>query len=178
VLSTYGSELEHCPRMLRSMIPAIVPKAYEEELLTKPECTRNDLDIIAWCRQKTQILRTRELSDFTRRLSGSSSRVTALAATAKDHSTDAQGDSLPPLKPLPMESAPSWGRSYLQQSGSQATNLQRSPLASDRRDQQAQTPESQLDSSLWAAGIARTPITPAVEVGMAKARSAHSSQSY
>ena len=106
VLSTYGSELEHCPRMLRSMILAIIPKAYEEELLTKPECTRDYLDIIAWCRQKTQILRTRELSDFTRRPSGSSSRVTALAATAKDHSTDAQGDSLPPLKPLPEGSAP------------------------------------------------------------------------
>ena len=58
VLSTYGFELEHCPRMLRSMILTIFPKAYEEELLDKPECTRSYLDIIALCRQKTQILRT------------------------------------------------------------------------------------------------------------------------
>ena len=75
--------------MLRSMILAIIPKAYEEELLTKPEFTTNYHAIIAWCRQKTQILRTRELSDYTRRPAGSSSRVTALAATAKDPSTDA-----------------------------------------------------------------------------------------
>ena len=50
VLSTYGSELEHCPRMLRSMILAIIPKAYEEVLLTKPEFTTNYHAIIAWCR--------------------------------------------------------------------------------------------------------------------------------
>ena len=91
--------------MLRSMILAIVPKAYEQELLNKPECTRNYLGIMAWCRQKTQILRTRKLSDFTRRPTGSSSRVTSLAATPNDHSNVAQGDSLPQLNPLP---APSW----------------------------------------------------------------------
>ena len=95
------------------MILAIVPKAYEEELLTKPECTQNYLDIMASCRQKAQILRTRELSDFTRRLAGSTSRVTSLAATANDHSTDTQSNSLPPLKPLPAESAPPWAQELL-----------------------------------------------------------------
>ena len=97
------------------MIFAILPKANEEELLTKLECTRTFLDIKAWCRQKAQNLRTRELSGFTRRLTGSSSHFKATwserMAMANDHRIDdqgqgAQGEPLPPLKPLPEESAP------------------------------------------------------------------------
>ena len=48
VLSNYGHELEHHSRLLRSMVLAIIPKIYENELLTKPECTRTHHDIIQW----------------------------------------------------------------------------------------------------------------------------------
>ena len=78
VLSTYGSELEQCPKMLRSMVMATIPKALEDELLTKPEHTQSYQQIIAWCRTKCQIIRTRELADFTRRPGAPSSRVNAL----------------------------------------------------------------------------------------------------
>ena len=60
VLSQYGAELEQCPKLLRSMVFAIIPKSYEEELLTKPEHCKTYMDIIKWCRQKTTILRTKE----------------------------------------------------------------------------------------------------------------------
>ena len=67
VLSTYGTELEHCPKLLRSMVLNIIPKEFEDELLTKPEFTKTYLDIIKWCKMKSGIKRTRELSDFTRK---------------------------------------------------------------------------------------------------------------
>ena len=78
VLSTYGSELEHCPKMLRSMVMATIPKVLEDELMTKPEHTRSYQEIVAWCRTKCQVIRTRELADFTRRPGAPSSRVNAL----------------------------------------------------------------------------------------------------
>ena len=53
VLSNFGAELEQCPRMLKSMVLNIIPKAYEDELLTKPEHCFSYHAIIAWCRQKT-----------------------------------------------------------------------------------------------------------------------------
>ena len=67
ILCQYGSELEHCPKLLKSMVLSTIPKQYEDELLTKPEHTRSYYDIIQWCRNKTTIMRTRELADFTRR---------------------------------------------------------------------------------------------------------------
>jgi hypothetical protein len=67
VLSHYGAELEHCPRLLKSMVFSIIAKSYEDELLTKPEFCRSYTDIIKWCRMKTQIIRTRELAELSRK---------------------------------------------------------------------------------------------------------------
>ena len=144
--------------MLRSMILAIIPKAY-----------RSYLDIIAWCKQKTQILRTRELSDFTRRPTGSSGYVKATwgerMAMANDHriddqGNDAHGESCRHSSLYPRNQRRHGLRSYLQQSGSQAQSRHRpSPLASDLRDQPTRTPEFQLVSNLLAVGTARIPIT-------------------
>ena len=33
VLTTYGTELEHCPRLLRNMVLSIIPKSLEDEIL-------------------------------------------------------------------------------------------------------------------------------------------------
>ena len=52
------------------MVFAIIPQFYEEELSTKPEHCKTYMDMIKWRRQKTTILRTRELADCTRNQPG------------------------------------------------------------------------------------------------------------
>ena len=65
------------------MVMATIPKALEDELLTKPEHTRSYLDIVAWCRTKCQIIRTRELANFTRRPGNPSGRVNEVRSHAQ-----------------------------------------------------------------------------------------------
>ena len=115
VLSTFGSELEHCPKLLRSMVFNIIPKTFEDELLTKPELTRSYHDIIKWCRQKCQILRTRELADFTRRPTGHSSHAKALRQQLPPMrggwlEEPGDEDDSPTKEPSPSAEIPEWAK--------------------------------------------------------------------
>ena len=79
VLTTYGSELEHCPRLLRNMVLSIIPKNLEDEILDEGDDQkfRTYMDIILWCKRKVITLRTQELSELWRKPQGAS-RVKAL----------------------------------------------------------------------------------------------------
>ena len=79
VLTTYGSELEHCPRLLRNMVLSIIPKNLEDEILDEGDDPRfrTYTDIILWCKRKVITLRTKELSELSRKPPGAS-RVNAL----------------------------------------------------------------------------------------------------
>ena len=118
VLSTYGSELEHCPKLLRSMVFSIIPKTFEDDLLTKPEFTRSYHDIIKWCRQKCQILRTRELADFTRKPTGTSSHAktlrTRLPQMKGGGAPELSDEDPPPVEEeIPEEEVPAWAKGLL-----------------------------------------------------------------
>ena len=65
VLATYGSELEHCPRLLRNMVLSIIPKNLEDEILDQGDDPkfRTYVDIIQWCKRKVITIRTEELSE-------------------------------------------------------------------------------------------------------------------
>ena len=75
VLTTYGSELEHCPKLLRNMILGVIPTELETEILEKendPMCYdravfRDYTGIIRWCKAKVAAKRSKELSELTRR---------------------------------------------------------------------------------------------------------------
>jgi hypothetical protein len=69
VLTTHGSELEHCPRLLRNMLLAIIPSDLENEIVEKSHKVefRTYAGIIKWCRNKVEVKRTKELSEITRR---------------------------------------------------------------------------------------------------------------
>ena len=76
VLTTYGQELEQCPRMLRNMVMGIIPTALEDEIIEKsydpvtnapnPQF-RTYETIIRWCRSRIEQKRAKELSEFTRK---------------------------------------------------------------------------------------------------------------
>ena len=69
VLSTYGTELESCPRLLRNMVLGIIPKALEQQILDeshRPEF-RTHMGIIQFCRNRATQQRTKELSEIARR---------------------------------------------------------------------------------------------------------------
>ena len=76
VLTTYGHELEHCPRMLRNMVMSVIPSDMEDEIVEKsfdvltqryrPEF-RTYEGIIRWCKLKVSQKRTKELSEFARK---------------------------------------------------------------------------------------------------------------
>ena len=77
VLSTYGHELEHCPKLLRHMVLSIIPKSLESEILDKahlPEFNSYS-SIIQFCRRRTNQSRTKELSEMARRPYGGSSHL-------------------------------------------------------------------------------------------------------
>ena len=62
VLTTYGSELEHCPRMLRNMVMGVIPVEFENEIVEKSmEPGRTDFrtyhGIIKWCKTKVDYKR-------------------------------------------------------------------------------------------------------------------------
>ena len=70
VLTTHGAELEHCPRLLRNMVLAVIPTEMETEVIDNPHKNpdfRTYLGIIKWCRSKVEQKRQKELSEITRR---------------------------------------------------------------------------------------------------------------
>ena len=93
------------------MVFAIIPKICEDELLTKPEYTQTYHDIIQWCRNKTQLLRTRELANFTRRPTGPSSRANTLRGSS--HEDDAENIPVPVTPPRVEEEIPSCARDII-----------------------------------------------------------------
>ena len=68
VLTTYGSELEHCPRLLRDMVLSIIPKNLEDEILDEGDDPRfrTYTDIIIWRKRKVITRCTKELSELSR----------------------------------------------------------------------------------------------------------------
>lgn len=72
VLTTYGTEWEHCPRLLRNMALSIIPKSLEDEILDEGDDPklRSYADIIRWCKRKVATLRTKELSELSRKPPG------------------------------------------------------------------------------------------------------------
>ena len=88
VLTTYGEELAHCPRLLRNMVLGILPKNLEDEILEKsykPEFRTYD-GIIAWAKRKVINVRQKELSELSRKPPGS--RINALKMDDDEDSKD------------------------------------------------------------------------------------------
>ena len=54
VLTTYGSELEHCPRLLRNYVLSVIPAEMESEIMEKSHKIefRTYTGIIKWCKNK------------------------------------------------------------------------------------------------------------------------------
>ena len=78
VLTTYGEELAHCPKLLRNMVMGVLPNNLEEEILEKsykPEFQTYG-GIIAWAKRRLLNVRQKELSELSRRPTGG--RVNAL----------------------------------------------------------------------------------------------------
>ena len=98
VLATYGSELEHCPRLLRNMVLSIIPKNLEDEILDQGDDPkfRTYVDIIQWCKRKVITLRTKELSELSRKPPGAS-RVNALRQHDDEPNARTTDDTPPPL---------------------------------------------------------------------------------
>ena len=74
------------------MVFSIIPKVFEDELLVKPEFTKTYHDIIKWCRQKCQIMRTRELADVTRGPTASSTHAKAMRKRIDEDHLAVYGD--------------------------------------------------------------------------------------
>lgn len=86
VLATYGHELEHCPKMLRSMILKMLPKTMGEEILdrgSKPD-VRSYLDIVSWVKRKTSLSRMKELSEYARKPPGHAAHLKELRDAESD----------------------------------------------------------------------------------------------
>ena len=96
VLATCGSELGHCPRLLRNMVLSNIPKNLEDEFLDEGDDPkfRTYTDIIQWCRRKIIILCTKELSELSRKPPGAS-RVSALRQI-EDEPNARANDNTPP----------------------------------------------------------------------------------
>ena len=111
VLSQFGSELEHCPKLLKSMIFAIIPKNYEDELLTKPEFCKDYHSIIKWCRMKTQILRTRELAELSRKPHHAKALRGKKVEEEEDPAEEEEQPPAPPQKPV--DEVPPWAQALV-----------------------------------------------------------------
>ena len=97
-LTTYGSELEHCPMLDRNMMLSIIPKNLEDEILDEGDDPRfrTYTDIILWCKRKVITLRTKELSELSRKPIGAS-RVNALRQIDDEPNTRATDNTPPQL---------------------------------------------------------------------------------
>ena len=122
VLSNFGAELENCPRLLKSMILNIIPKTYEDELLTKPEHCTDYLTIMKWCRAKTVILRHKELSEYARHPSGAGHVRSLLEDGSQAADLPAGAGDSPELRllspvqaSLPSGDMPSWAAELVRQ---------------------------------------------------------------
>ena len=182
VLSQFGAGLEQCPKLLRSMVFAILPKSYEEELLTKPEHCKTYMDIIKWCRQKTAILRTRELADFTRKPPGH-----AKALRGKQHDDDHSDEESaapdlggrPSANIAPTEEIPAWARP---RTAALTTRPPPKKPTGTGTDRPASKPKSRAQIpaglSFVDVGIARPPTTRDLVVVMERGQSVRRSPRY
>ena len=87
----------------------------------RTNCSRTHHDISQWCRNKTQLLQTREVADFTRRPTGSSARANALRGQQPGSGydgmairDDAEHAPVPSTSPLAEEDVPPWARDPLE----------------------------------------------------------------
>ena len=94
VLATYGEELSHCPRLLKNMVMGVLPKQLEDEVLEKsykPEFRTYD-SIIAWAKRKVINVRQKELSEFSRRPTGSHIKSLKQSGTERDDDAEIEPD--------------------------------------------------------------------------------------
>ena len=68
LLDTYGGEMEHAPRMLRIMFLDIIPHDLASEMKTKRRLKdANHLELIQYCREKTDLMLTEDLAKVHRK---------------------------------------------------------------------------------------------------------------
>ena len=129
VLSQYGHELEHCPRMLRAMALKLLPRELEDEAMEKSAVlglfTYND--VIEWARNKTTLLRQKELSELHRK--PVISHIKGLK-----HEEPEEPVPVPPPPPAPHEEhVPAWAQEFVAALRAQKPPGQRRPRDEQRR---------------------------------------------
>ena len=67
MLGTYGSELQHCPRLLKSQLLSIIPKELKTEVLREKSLTGAGYEVIIdWIKNRATILQQENLAIVTK----------------------------------------------------------------------------------------------------------------